>query len=221
MPLVHTMAVDRPVFHLCSAAVCGQQNHCCCQQELPSPFPVCCQLPSDTPAELSPSCAPLRCTRTPQTPALSHEGRNELLVAEGTVTCCFFFRGLLLGDRSAPTLGQVSCVCPACASPEPVRRALPSPRGTRASCCSAPVLLKPIPQGEDGAGSAVAIPQCRDGLMQVMKVPSHPDCLLSTRLTVSSQAEADGRICLFLGWREDLNMSFLCITSPGKAQAVL
>lgn len=124
--LVHTMAMDRPVFHLCSAAVCGQQ-------ELPSQLPVCCQLHSNTPAELSPSCAPLRCAHTPQTPALSHEGRNELLVAEGTVTYCCFFRGLLLGDRPAPMLGQVSRVCPACP-----RRALPPAHGTRASCCSAP-----------------------------------------------------------------------------------
>lgn len=98
---------------------------------------------------------------------------------------------------------------------------LPDSTGHVPGAGQPPVLLKPIPQGEDGAGSALGIPQCGEVLVQVIKVPSHPDFLLSTRLKVSSQAEADGWICLFLGWREDLNMSFLCITRPGKAQAVL
>lgn len=87
----------------------GQQNCCYCQQESTVPTPNLLPTLPFTLAELSPSCVPLRCTHTPQTPALSHEGRNELLVAEGTMTCCCFFSGLLLGDRRASTLGQVSC----------------------------------------------------------------------------------------------------------------
>lgn len=67
-----------------------------------------------------------------------------------------------------------------------------------------------------GAGSALARPQFGDALMQVIKVPPHPDFLLSTGLRAFSQAETDDGICLFLGWGEDLKMSFLCIT-----QAVL